>query len=110
MDLIREVLNNQLMDKNQRQLGKVDGIVIELRDGKPPLLKCIEVGWVTKARQIHPKLGEWVAKWASPAYRIDWKAIRDVGVDVEVDLEAKETPLLKTEDRLRRLLRRIPGA
>ncbi|MEH2463692.1 hypothetical protein [Nostoc sp.] len=32
MDVIRDVLDNQLVDRNQRKMGKVDGIVMELRD------------------------------------------------------------------------------
>ena len=110
MDLIREVLDNQLVDRNQRRLGKIDGIVAEFREGRPPLLKCIETGWAAKARRIHPRLGEWMRRRGATSYRIDWKAIRDVGVDVEVALEAKETPLLRMEKRLRRLLTRIPGS
>jgi hypothetical protein len=110
MDLIRDVLDNQIVDRNQRRLGKVDGIVAELRPGKPPVLQYIETGWVTKASRIHPRLAKWLRRWASPPYRIPWTNIRYVGVDVEVALEASETPLLRTENRLRRILTRIPGS
>jgi hypothetical protein len=110
MNLIREVLDNQLVDRNRRRLGKIDGIVAEFRPGRPPRLKCIETGWSAKARRIHPRLAEWIRRWASAPFRIEWKAIRDVGVDVEVALEARETPLLRTENRLRRFLTRIPGS
>jgi hypothetical protein len=37
MDVIRDVLDNQIVDRNQRKMGKVDGIVIECRDGEPTL-------------------------------------------------------------------------
>lgn len=110
MNLIRDVLDNQLVDRHQRRLGKVDGIVAEFRPGQPPRLKWIETGWVARARRIHPRLAAWVGGWASPPYRIPWTSIRDVGVDVEVALEARETPLLRTENRLRRWLMRIPGS
>jgi hypothetical protein len=110
MDLIREVLDNQLVDRNQQRLGKIDSIVAEFRPGRPPLLKYIETGWAAKGTRIHRRLGEWMRRRGSRPYRIDWTAIRDVGVDVEVALEAKETPLLRTENRLRRVLTRIPGS
>jgi sporulation protein YlmC with PRC-barrel domain len=110
MDLIRDVLDNQIVDRNQCRLGKVDGIVIELREGKPPLLRYIETGWLTKARRVHPRLARWMGRWLSHPYRIPWTSIRDVGVDLEVALDARDTPLLRTEERLRRILSRIPGA
>ena len=38
MNLIKDVLDNQLVDRKDRKIGKVDGIVVELRDGLPPRL------------------------------------------------------------------------
>ena len=110
MDLIREVLDNQIVDRNQRRLGKIDGIVVELREGKPPLLVAVETGWVAKARRIHPRLAQWLRHRGARSYRIPWTKIRDIGVDVEFALDASETPLLRAENRLRRLLTRIPGS
>ena len=109
MDLIRDVLDNQLVDRNQRRMGKIDGIIVEFRPAEPPRLKCIEVGWATKARRLHPLLARWISRWSHP-YRIPWTKIRDVGVDVEVDVDANETPLLRYEQRLRRWLTKLPGA
>jgi sporulation protein YlmC with PRC-barrel domain len=109
MDLIRDVLDNQIVDRNQRRLGKVDGILVELRDGKPPLLRYIETGWMTKARRIHPRVARWARRWASRPFRIPWESIRDIGVDLEIAQEAAETPLLRAENRLRRIIERIPG-
>ena len=110
MDLIRDVLDNQIVDRNQRRLGKIDGIIVEFRDGKPPLLVAVETGWVTKARRIHERLGRWLWRRGSRPYRIPWTKIRDVGTDVEFAIDAQETPLLRTENRLRKVLTRIPGS
>ena len=110
MDLIREVLDNQIVDRNQRRLGKIDGIVVEFRNGKPPLLVAVETGWVTKARRIHPRLAHWLWLRGSRPYQIPWTKIRDIGADAEFALDASETPLLRTENRLRKLLTRIPGS
>ncbi|ACC85470.1 hypothetical protein [Nostoc punctiforme] len=71
MNIIRDVLDNQLVDSDQHKLGKVDGIVIELRDGEPPRLSYIETGMTTLARRIHPRLGRWVA-----AIQSSWGAKR----------------------------------
>jgi sporulation protein YlmC with PRC-barrel domain len=118
MDIIRDVLDNQLVDRNQRNMGKVDGIIMELRDPEPPRLAYIEVGVTTLARRINPRLAGWVAAIArtwgakqSEPFRIPWSKVRDVGIDVEVDVEAQETPALAYEKWLSdRIITRIPGA
>lgn len=118
MDVIRDVLDNQLVDRNQRKMGKVDGIVMECKDGQPPRLASIEVGLPTLARRLHPRLERWVAalesKWGAKqgeSFRIPWSKVRDVGIDVEVDLEAEATPALGYEQWLRdHVIERIPGA
>lgn len=119
MDVIRDVLDNQLVDRNQRKMGKVDGIVVELRDdGQPPRLAYIEVGMPTLARRLHPRLQRWIAalerKWGakhSEPFRIPWSKVRDVGIDVEVDVEAEATPALAYEQWVREhIIRKIPGA
>ncbi|MEH2283315.1 MAG: hypothetical protein V7K90_18615 [Nostoc sp.] len=124
MDVIRDVLDNQLVDRNQRKMGKVDGIVMELRDAfggqslrEPPRLAYIEVGVTTLAKRLNPRLAgliaaiasKWGAKQTEP-FRIPWSKVRDVGIDVEVDIEAEATPALAYEKWLRdRIIARIPG-
>ena len=118
MDIIRDVLDNQLVDRNQRNMGKVDGIIMELRDGEPPRLAYIEVGVTTLARRINPRLAGWVAAIArtwgakqNEPFRIPWSKVRDVRIDVEVDVDAQETPALAYEKWLSdRIITRIPGA
>lgn len=117
MDVIRDVLDNQLVDRSQRKMGKVDGVVIELRDNQPPRLAYLETGVTVLARRLHPRLESWVAAWQrkwgakrSEPLRIPWSKIRDVGIDVEVDLDAEDTAALAYEQWLRdNVVKRIPG-
>ncbi|MEH1833693.1 MAG: hypothetical protein V7L29_16875 [Nostoc sp.] len=117
MDIIRDVLDNQLVDRNQRKMGKVDGVVIELQDGEPPRLAYIEVGVTTLAKRLNPRLAHLVAtiasKWGakqSQPFRIPWSKVRDIGIDVEVDVEAEATPALSYEKWLRdHIIALIPG-
>ena len=52
---------------------------------------------------------QWGAKQAQPV-RIPFSKVRDVGIDVEVDVEAEETPALAYEQWLREnIIKRIPG-
>jgi sporulation protein YlmC with PRC-barrel domain len=115
--LIRDVLDDQLLDRRKRKLGKADGIVVILREGKPPRVAYIEMGMSTLAHRIHPRLGRWVErlgkKWGvrhGKPYRIPWSKVKDIGIDTIVDLEADETPLLDWEKWLNKhFIGRIPG-
>jgi len=123
MDLVRDVLDKQLVDRRQRRLGKVDGLVLAIPeagtggDGQPRVA-AIEVGALVLARRLSPRLARWTAalfaRLGAPErepYRIPWSRVRDVGLDVEVEVEIEETPLHRWQRQLRRhLIGRIPGA
>ena len=109
MRLIRDVLDNQLVDRKKVKIGKADGIVIEVRESGPPKILSIETGLLTKARRIHPALAAWIGRWSSP-YRIGWSQVRDVGIDIDVDIDAENTPLWRVEKRLRNIVMRLPFA
>ena len=117
MNLICEVLDNQLVDRHQKKIGKVDGIVIELCEDRPPRVVYIETGASVLAHRLHRRLGQWVEKlgerWGvrrGRPFRIEWAKVRDVGIDVDVDLDAEGTPLLAWEKWLKeKIVSRIPG-
>jgi len=118
MDLIRDVLDKQLVDPEERRMGKIDGLVLEVEAGKPPRLEAIEQGAATLARRFHPRLAGWVEALGSRLYRapggparIPWSKVRDVGIDVEVDLEFEKSRLYAWQEWLSdKIIRRIPGA
>src|SRR5438045_1737116 len=97
-DLIRDILDKQLVDRNQRKMGKVDGLVIELNPDRAPTLKYIELGALTRARRVSSRLARWIK---TEPYRIPWDKVRDIGVDIEVDVDAEKTPALRVERFLR---------
>lgn len=114
MNLIRDVLDNQLVDRGQRKMGKVDGVVLEVRDGRPPRVAYIEQGVSVLARRFGPRLGDWLRRWRRDTredpFRIPWSDVRDVGIDVEIDTDAEALPTLAWEQWLRRhIIGRIPG-
>jgi hypothetical protein len=118
MNIIKDVLDNQLVDRKGSHMGRVDGIVMELRDGKPPRLTYIEVGMPTLARRLHPRLLHWVvaiqSRWGakrSESLRISWSKVRNTGIEIEVDVEAEATPALAYEQWVREnITKRIPGS
>ena len=119
MNIIRDVLDNQLVDRVGYKIGRVDGIVMELRDGEPPRLAYIEVGITTLAQRLHPRLARWVAaiqsQWGakrSEAWQIPWSKVSDLRkIEVEIDVLAEETPALDYEQWVREhIIKRIPGS
>ena len=118
MDVWRDLLDKQLVDREQRKMGKVDGITLEVRDGAPPRLASIEIGPATLAWRLAPWLGrlvERVLRRAGPEFatptRIPIGKLRDLGVDVEMDVDAERIGAMRAEDWLRvHLIEKIPGA
>ena len=116
MDLVRDVLDNRLVDRRGRPMGRVDGIVLELRPGAPPRVAALESGLTTLARRLHPALvprAFWLARrlraGAGEALRIPFERVAGIGIDVRLDLDARETSAWAWERWLRaRVIRRIP--
>jgi len=118
MDLVRDVLDKQLLDRERKKMNKVDGIILEIGTDQPPRLAYLEVSGLTLAQRLHPRLGRWVAAWRgkknvtqNEVFRIPWSQVRDVGVDIEVDVDAEQTPVLAWERWLQqKIISRIPGS
>jgi hypothetical protein len=119
IDLVRDVLDIRLRDRGGRSIGRVDGIVLEIRDDGPPRVAAMEVGVLTLARRVSPRLARWMRRFAARWLRIPLGSVRlpltlfrDVGVDIELDVDAeRDRRLLRVEKWLRRrVVRRIPGS
>ncbi len=118
MDLVRDLLDKRVLDRKGVTLGRVDGIVLELREGRPPVVAAIESGLPTLARRLHRALvyfAEALERAAGTSdgspVRIPCSRISEVGTDVTLDLEASETSALAWEDWVRRhVVGRIPGS
>ena len=118
MEMVRDVLDNQIHDKHKCKVGKVDGIVIVLRKGRPPRVIALELGVVTVAHRIHRGFGAWVARLerrlgitAAEPVRILFEHVVKTGIDVDVDIEGSRTGALKWEDWLAsHVIARIPGS
>lgn len=117
MDLIRDVLDNQVVDSKGRNMGRVDGIIMEVRAGQRPLLTYIEIGGVTLARRLSPRIGRWAEKIArklgkgAESHRIAFSKIEKVGINVDVDVEVENTQVGAFERWLsKHIVSHIPGA
>ncbi|HEX9493404.1 MAG TPA: hypothetical protein VGA33_09070 [Thermoanaerobaculia bacterium] len=119
IDLIRNVLDKQLVDKDGTKMGRVDGIALTLDDSGPPRVDHLELGLAVLAHRIHPRLEEWLQglrkKWTprrSARQIVTWSHVLEVTAQhVRVDLQALQTPAFDWERWLRRnIVSKIPGS
>jgi sporulation protein YlmC with PRC-barrel domain len=108
VDLVRDVLDNLVLSLDRTPLGRVDGVLAEMRDGAPPRLVAIEMGPTVLARRAHPRLERMLRalarRWrgrAPRAFRIPWERIQKIGLDVIVEVDPASTPGMRTETWLR---------
>lgn len=118
MDLLRDVLDKQIVDRDSIFLGRVDGIVLELRDNEPPRVDRIELGFPVLARRLGKHAELWVnrirERWSIRSegrYAIPWPLVGEINEHhVKVDVIARETPAFEWENWLRRhVISRLPG-
>jgi sporulation protein YlmC with PRC-barrel domain len=119
MQLLRDILDKQVVDREQVKIGKVDGLVAELRRGKPPRVVAVELGSIALSRRLGARPGRWTAQLAAKLsgkrqarpHRIEWNKVRDIGVDIEFDIDVRRTKIFAWQDWLRdHVVGRIPGA
>ena len=116
MNLLRDVLDQQIIDCKQRKAGKVDGVVIEIRENAPPRVAYLEAGADVLARRLSARLERFVTwfdrrqKDHDPPFRIPWSKIENVSVSVKVSLDVTEYSHYHLENWLRdHIINRIPG-
>jgi sporulation protein YlmC with PRC-barrel domain len=117
MNLVRDVLDKRVVDRNGRDMGRVDAVVLDLRKNAPPRVSAIEIGPSVLASRIRPVLGRWVAalEYAfgvdeGRPLRIAFRDVIDITDFVKVDRAFGETSAATVEQRLRRWVGGIPGS
>ena len=118
LDVVRDLLDKQLVDAHDRRIGKVDGLVLEYRKDEPLRLAAIEVGAMTLGRRLHTRFARWAAALErslgvgrGEPYRIPFAKVRAIGLDIKVDLDVTQTPILAWQRWVRNhIIKRIPGA
>jgi len=117
MELVRDCLDKQLEDRNHRRMGRVDGLILEVEDDRPPRVAYVEVGVKTLMDRFGRRVGNATARLLkrfdidTEPYRIPWSKLH-IGLNtVHADVEAEKTPALEWELWLRKkVIGRIPGA
>lgn len=116
--LIAEVLDKQLRDITGDNAGRVDGIVLELRENKPPRLAYIEVSPITLLSRFSMRLAQWYARHdrrfgerRGTPFRVPWSRVSRRGITLQLDFIAESSPINGFEDWLRvAIVEKIPLA
>jgi sporulation protein YlmC with PRC-barrel domain len=120
MHLIREVLDKEILDRDGFKGGKVDDVLLELRDGEPPVVRAILTQHGAVARVLGRRVarwGAWARTWALgfgadvAPIEIGWEHVTRIDVTVHVDLDRHEGGLMRSEWALwQRWISRLPLA
>jgi len=117
LHLARDLDDKRVVDRNGRELGRVDRVVLAIPRGGAPRAVAIEIGPAALGARLHPVVGR-IARGLEYVFRIDdgrpvripMEQILEIGESVKVDMAAGETAALAVEHALRRFVRRFPGA
>src|SRR3954466_15862555 len=99
MDLVRDVLDKKVVDRNGREMGRVDSIILRVDAAEPPSVLALELGPSVLAARVSPLFGRWVAALEHAfgvnegrPVRIPFKDILHVNDHIKIDAAFGETP------------------
>lgn len=115
--VVHDLLDKPVLDDERRNIGRVDGVVLELRQGAAPRVAAFEIGGSVWTRRLGPRAARWAAAMgkrfpavANGVTRITMSDVRHVGITVGVKCDGRKLPTLAWEQWLRRrVIGRIPG-
>jgi sporulation protein YlmC with PRC-barrel domain len=117
MDLVRDVMDQKLLDREDCEMGRVDGLVMEIGEHSQPRITHIQIGGTTPWMRLHPAFARlsarlarmWGPKRTEPV-RIPWSRVMTVGRDIKLDVRVRETGAIDWEIWIaRHIIERIPG-
>jgi sporulation protein YlmC with PRC-barrel domain len=117
MDLVRDVMDQKLLDREDCEMGRVDGLVMQLGERSQPRITHIQIGGTTPWMRLHPAFARLAARLAQvwgpkrkEPVRIPWSRVISVGRDVKLDVRVRETGAIDWEIWIaRHIIERIPG-
>jgi hypothetical protein len=115
MDLVRDVLDKRVVDRNGRDVGRVDRIVLRVRAGQPPRVTAIEIGPSALAHRLSRVAGCLVdglecafdLNQGRPV-RLRFAELLDIDKYVRASVAVSETAAAAVEHRLRRWVGSLP--
>lgn len=116
--IAHDLLDKVVLDEGRRNIGRVDGVVLELRRGAPPVISAFEIGGRVWARRLNATIARWAValgrRWpvlGNGVTRFSMRDVRNTGITVSVKCDGRPTPAMAWENWLREhIISRIPGA
>jgi hypothetical protein len=114
--LVRDVLDHQMIDREDDPMGRIDGIVIAVEDGQQPRVVELQGGIVVLGERLGEKMGRWVRgaamKWGlvrGEKTRVKWSDVRWIFSEVKVDVDGDQTPAMEWEHFLgEKIIAKLP--
>jgi hypothetical protein len=116
--LSRNVIDTQLVDRHQQKIGRIDELLLELEEGKPPRVATIVISGAARARRVggwmvacHRAVHALLGQRAEHESRVPFDAVRCIADTIELDVEGNTLESLRLERWLsEHVIGRIPGA
>jgi hypothetical protein len=116
VDLIRDISDKLVVDRDGREIGRVDRLLLERRlDGVHVV--AIEIGPAVLASRLSQTLGRWMAGLeralgfdGQRPFRVAISEIVQIDPHVRLSRSFSDTPSATVEATIRRWLPRLPGA
>jgi sporulation protein YlmC with PRC-barrel domain len=117
MNLVRDVLDKKLIDRENCEMGRVDGLVMQVGEKLQPRITHIQLGGETLWMRLHPVFASLLAKFGrrwgpkrDEPVRIPWSRVLTAGRDIKLDVKARDTGAIDWEIWIaRHIIERIPG-
>jgi hypothetical protein len=115
--LVRDLLDKAVVDRNSRDMGRADRVILEIGNDGPARVVAVEVGASSLAERLSASFGRWIVGFLhgldvdqGQPVRIHVSQILGVTDTVTVDLVFGETPVANVERKLRKFISGVPGA
>ena len=116
--LSHDVIDSQLVDRHKKKIGRVDELLLELEEGKPPRVATIVIGGRARARRVggwmvacHRAMHALFGRRAAHESRVGFDAVRCIADTIEIEVEGDALESTHLERWLaEHIVCRIPGA
>lgn len=110
IDLIRQVLDHQIVDVDETPCGIVDDLELSGAAGEPLQVAALLVGPGAWGPRL-PALVAWVVRWpmGSELTRVAWHEVARIGEHIQLKGTAPALGLGKSDRKAARWLKWIPG-
>lgn len=110
-DIGYRLLDSDLIDSEDRRCGKVDDVRFDAGVGEAPHVEALLVGTKAMAQRLRSPLGELAARLArDETVVVPWEAVVDIDSVVHLRSAAAELGLGRGDDRMAKVVERLPGS